>query len=114
MQGVTMMTVSSFYLPEVVSCGDRLAPLRSANWLSLGAAPTFAFMAALTGILGGGAHDVLCTALSHTSAANGMVTMYTLMSVFHFAPWLKLLLRWEAAPAPRGLCVRPVCSSHRE
>jgi hypothetical protein len=85
-----MMPASTLYLPEVASPG-RLAPLHAANWLSLGAAPTFAFMAALTCILGGGAHDALCSALSNTSAPNGMVTMYMLMSGFHLAPWLKLL-----------------------
>jgi hypothetical protein len=56
-----------------------------ADWLSLGAAPTFAMMALLTGVLGG---DMLCSAASPLS---GMVPMYVLMSAFHSGPWLKLI-----------------------
>src|SRR6185437_9989982 len=62
--------------------------MRAADWLSLGAAPIFAAMATLTSILGRGAPEVLCSAMSHTSALSGMVPMYLLMSIFHVAPWL--------------------------
>jgi hypothetical protein len=61
-----------------------------AKWLRLAAAPTFAAMALLTGVAGGGPLDALCTA-GHGSALNGMVPMYLLMSAFHSAPWLKLI-----------------------
>src|ERR1700735_5496864 len=95
------MTPSTLYLPEPVSREDRLAALRGADWLSLAAAPTFAFMAALTGILGGGAHEMLCSAAPPASMLCGMVPMYGLMSAFHFAPWLKLISRWRSgARAP--------------
>jgi hypothetical protein len=57
--------------------------------LSLAAAPTFAIMAVLTGTLGGGAADMLCSA-AHASPLSGMVPMYVLMGAFHFTPWLKL------------------------
>jgi hypothetical protein len=60
------------------------------NWLSLAAAPTFAIMALLTGILGSGRSDLLCSA-TQASSLNGMVPMYLLMGAFHSAPWLKLL-----------------------
>ncbi len=71
----------------------------AANWLYLAAAPTFAIMALLTGILGGPA-DALC---SSGAPLAGMTSMYWLMSVFHLAPWLRLLagrgggagLRWN-------------------
>ena len=66
---------------------------RAVDWVSFGAAPTFAFMAALTAVLGGGVHEMSCAAGSHISALNGMVPMYLLMSAFHFAPWLKLISR---------------------
>jgi hypothetical protein len=66
------------------------------EWLSLGATPSFAFMAALSGILGGGAPDMMCSAASPMPALSGMVPMYALMSAFHVAPWLKLISRWRS------------------
>jgi hypothetical protein len=95
-KGTTTIAPSTLYLPKAVSRGDKPAALRAADWLSLGAAPTFAVMAALTGILGGGAHEMLCSAASHRSALSGMVPMYVLMSAFHFAAWLKLFSRWRS------------------
>jgi hypothetical protein len=59
------------------------------SFLSFAAAPTFAIMALLTAVLGGGPMDTLCGA----STLTGMVAMYLLMSVFHSAPWLKLMSR---------------------
>ena len=60
--------------------------LGAADWLSLAAAPTFAIMALLTGVLGGAAPDMLCA-----SPLSGMALMYSLMSAFHLAPWRKLI-----------------------
>jgi hypothetical protein len=62
----------------------------AADFLYLAAAPTFAIMALLTGVLGGGPPDVLCSIVS-ASPLSGMVPMYLLMSAFHSAPWLKLI-----------------------
>jgi hypothetical protein len=71
---------------------NRHAPaLAAADWLCLAAAPTFATMALLTGVLGGGAPDSLCAAAQDTSPLSGMVPMYLLMSAFHAAPWLRLI-----------------------
>ena len=64
------------------------------EWLALAAAPTFAVMALLTFVLGGGQADVICSA-AHGSGLSGMVPMYLLMSAFHSAPWLKLIIRWR-------------------
>jgi hypothetical protein len=61
----------------------------AADVLYLAAAPTFAVMALVTGLLGGPA-DALC-AMTGASPLSGMVPMYLLMSAFHLAPWLKLL-----------------------
>ena len=70
-----------------------------ADWLSLAAAPTFALMALLTGVLGG---DMLCSAAA-PSPLSGMVPMYLLMSAFHTAPWLKLISsRWGGAHRSRS------------
>ena len=69
------------------------APFRAAEWLSLTAAPTFAVMALLTGVLGGGKMAMICGGAQEPSALGGMVPMYLLMSAFHSAPWLKLLSR---------------------
>jgi len=62
----------------------------AADFLYLAAAPTFAIMALLTGILGGHSPDALCSMVS-TSPLSGMCPMYLLMSAFHSAPWLKLI-----------------------
>ena len=64
------------------------AARKVANGLYLAAAPTFATMALLTGVLGSA--DVLCSTAS-ASPLGGMVLMYLLMSAFHCAPWLKLI-----------------------
>ena len=74
------------------------------QWLSLAAAPTFAIMGLVTGAHAGGPHDVLCA--HDASPLDGMVAMYLLMSVFHSAPWLKLIsFRRGATPAIRGTTV---------
>ena len=65
--------------------------LRAADWLYLAAAPTFAIMALLTGVLGGGQPDFLCAAAEQTSPLSGMTPMYLLMSAFHSPPWLNLI-----------------------
>lgn len=62
-------------------------PLGAAGWLHLAATPTFALMALVTGVSGG---DVLCSTMGASPLA-GMVPMYLLMSVFHAAPWLRLI-----------------------
>jgi hypothetical protein len=69
--------------------GNRAAH-GAADGISLAAAPTFAVMALLTGVLGGDAQDILCSASQDASPLTGMVPMYVLMSAFHSAPWLKL------------------------
>jgi hypothetical protein len=66
------------------------AAMGAADVLYLAAAPTFAIMALLTGVLGGGSPDALCSIVS-ASPLSGMVPMYALMSAFHSAPWLRLI-----------------------
>lgn len=58
--------------------------------LTFAAAPTFAVMALLTGVLDAGA-PALCSAAHHTSPLSGMALMYLLMCAFHAKPWLKLM-----------------------
>jgi hypothetical protein len=58
---------------------------RAADWLSLAAAPSFAVMALLTAVFGGGRMAAMCGA----TPLSGMVPMYLLMSAFHVGPWLK-------------------------
>jgi hypothetical protein len=60
------------------------------DWLHLAAAPTFAAMALLTGMRGGGAQAMLCAPMQDVFPVNSMVLMYVLMSAFHLPPWLKL------------------------
>ena len=61
--------------------------------LSLAAAPTFAIMALLAEMQGGGMPGALCSAAYDASPLTGMVPMYVLMSAFHLPPWLKLLAK---------------------
>jgi hypothetical protein len=75
------------------------AALGTAGWLRLAAAPTFAVMAILSCLSGGGA-DMMCSAHG-VSALSGMVAMYVLMSAFHSVPWLKLISRRRSA-TPRS------------
>src|SRR3954447_8441147 len=72
-----------------------------AEWLGLAAAPTFAVMALLAGVAGGGPIEVLCSA-EHGSPLHGMVPMYLLMSAFHASPWLKLMSGQRRASADHG------------
>ena len=43
------------------------AAIGAADWLYLAAAPTFAIMALLTGVLGGGSPDTLCLSANASS-----------------------------------------------
>jgi hypothetical protein len=66
-----------------------------AEVLSLAAAPTFAVMA-LVSAAGGGPLELLCVSSPlaspmGSSAMGGMTPMYLLMSLFHLAPWLRLV-----------------------
>ena len=69
----------------------KSGPLGATECLSLAAAPTFAVMALLTAVLGGGPLAMLCSASPDASPLTGMIPMYVLMSAFHAAPWLKLI-----------------------
>jgi hypothetical protein len=79
--------------------GTVAAGLGVADWLSLAAAPTFAFMALLAAL--GGGPDVLCSAGHGTSPLTGMVAMYLLMSAVHLTPWLKLVSSRRGAARQR-------------
>ena len=68
----------------------NVAAIGAADFLYLAAAPTFAIMALLTGILGGQSPDPLCL-MASASLLSGMVPMYLLMSAFHSVVWLKLM-----------------------
>lgn len=57
-----------------------------AHWLCLAASPTFAVMAIVTYV----SSPMLCSVMS-TLPLDGMVLMYLLMSVFHAAPWVRLV-----------------------
>jgi hypothetical protein len=78
---------------HTISQEERLAPAARgpADWVCLAAAPTFAIMALLTGVLGGGPQDMFCASAQDASPLSGMMAMYMLMSAFHSAPWLKLI-----------------------
>jgi hypothetical protein len=89
----------AYPIGEIRSERGQAAARPAAEWLGLAAAPTFAIMALLTGVLGGGQPDILCSAAEHASPLSGMTTMYVLMSAFHAAPWLKLISSRRICPA---------------
>jgi hypothetical protein len=66
----------------------------SFGWLGLAATPGFALMALASGLVHhDGAADVLCASAHAAWSIGGMAPMYLLMSVFHAAPWLRLMAR---------------------
>ena len=73
-----------------------------ARFLSLAAAPTFAIMALLTGLLDSGSSATICSAAPPAWPLTGMVVMYLLMGAFHAAPWLLLVSRRRTAAAVPG------------
>jgi len=85
--------------------GHPAAP-RATDWLCLAAAPTFATMALLTSVLGGGQPDILCSAAEHASPLGGMTAMYLLMSAFHSPPWLKLISSRRKGARPARPTIR--------
>jgi hypothetical protein len=86
-----------------VKSSSNAAALGTANWLCLAAAPTFAIMALLTGVFGGGAPDILCSTAHDASPLGGMALMYWLMTAFHSAPWLKLISSRHYSRGPERL-----------
>ena len=88
---------------DTFAASGKATALGTADWLCLAAAPTFAIMALVTGVLGGGAPDTLCSAAHAASPLSGMVPMYLLMSAFHSAPWLKLASGGRRRCPPVGL-----------
>jgi hypothetical protein len=84
----TDLSINAAKETEVGSIGGLITAALG-NGLCLAAAPTFAVMALLTAVLGGGSQHMLCSATQ--DELSGMIPMYLLMSAFHAAPWLKLI-----------------------
>lgn len=68
----------------------NLAAVRIADGLGLIASPIFAAMAILTNTPAKSPVEAFCSTM-HASSLVGMTTMYLLMSVFHVAPWIRLI-----------------------
>jgi hypothetical protein len=90
-RGCTTMIATQCETAGGTARSGNATALGAADWLCLPATPTFAIMALLTGIFGGGPGDMLCSATQDASPLSGMVPMYLLMSAFHAVPWLKLV-----------------------
>jgi len=88
---MTDVSMSPVVRHDVETCaGSGRAAFGTAGWLSLAAAPTFAIMALWTGLFSG-QPDMLCMPMQGSSPMSGMTMMYLLMSLFHAAPWLRLI-----------------------
>ena len=74
------------------------AALGAADWVCVAPAPTFAMMALVTGVLGGGQQDMLCSATQYALPLSGMLWMYLLMRASHSAPWLKPISSRRTVP----------------
>jgi hypothetical protein len=92
------LTATSRAIPRE---NNHAAARGAADFLHLAAGPTFAVMALLTCVLGGGPADALCS-IAGASPLSGMVPMYLLMSAFHLAPWLKLMAHRRSGAPPPG------------
>lgn len=73
---------------ECVGSGHVAAP-GAAGWLGLAATPTFGLMVVWTVVFS--SPPDICMSAHDASPFNGMALMYTLMSIFHAAPWLRLI-----------------------
>jgi hypothetical protein len=60
----------------------------AAGWLGLAASPTFALMAWIAAT--DAPQVTICSSAPGVLPIDGMAWMYTLMSLFHVSPWLKL------------------------
>ena len=88
---MTDVSMSPITRHDVETCaGSCRAASGAAGWLSLAAAPTFAIMTLWMGLFSGQT-DMLCMAMQGSSPMSGMTLMYLLMSLFHTAPWLRLI-----------------------
>ncbi len=86
---MTDVSMSPLVRHDAGTCaGSGHAAAGTTGWLALAATPTFALMALWTGLFGG-PPDMLC--VHEASPLSGMRAMYLLMSVFHAAPWLRLI-----------------------
>ena len=85
------MTEAFLRLPERRILGT--VPYGAALALGLAAAPAFAIMTLLTVARASEWPHAVCSTSMDASPLAGMATMYLMMSVFHLAPWLKLVGR---------------------
>jgi hypothetical protein len=85
------MPMSPVALHGAMTCtGDSHNATGAVGWLGLAAAPAFAILALWTA-LSGTESGMLCMGMPGASPLNGMALMYVLMSIFHAAPWMKLI-----------------------
>jgi hypothetical protein len=109
-RGAEMISQAIGFVDSDIARGRKGTNESGAHLLALAATPTFATMALLVAVHGGGMPDILCSDAQDASPLTGLVPMYLLMSAFHLGPWLKLISRRKSG-ADRssriGLCHRP-------
>ncbi len=69
----------------------------ASDWLCLAAGPTFLIMALFTTFAGDA--NMICSTADQALPIGGMTMMYLLMSVFHSAPWISLIVHHRSGSA---------------
>ena len=70
------------------------------GWLTLAASPSFALMAFVSAEQSAGPGAMICGVSLNASPFGSMTVRYVLMSVFHAAPWLKIVGSRFGHPLP--------------
>jgi hypothetical protein len=90
--------------PSVSADSPRPLGARVLGLLSLAPTPTFALLGLLSAAQEGSLESVICSAGHGSSMLTGMVSMYLLMSVFHSAPWIRMIAQRRRTMQRATLC----------
>jgi len=90
-------------IPPVFDSSTRTFSARALRLLCLAPTPTFALLGLLCAAQEGSLESLVCSAGHGSSPLTGMVSMYLLMSVFHSAPWIRMIAQRQRTEQPATL-----------